>query len=123
MKKEKVVIEIGNEFTIDFMKNNQGGKPVGRIDGVVCFIDKSSRDFVTPTSSWICSVISLHDSFITVKPLLQVRTAKDNKILYESKLEVLKTQHLKKKRVKVVKNYQYRTFAELQLLKTEEETK
>lgn len=112
MKKEKVEVIAGSEFTVDFTLNRNGGKPVCRVEGIIGFIDGSVKDFVTPSSTWIVSVESIHEKYVTVKPLLKIRTAKDNSILIAAKIATLVPP--KKERVKIKKNYQYKSFAELQ---------
>lgn len=112
MKKQ---IEVGEEFTVDFMINRNGGKPVCRIDGIVGFIDKSTKDFVTPSSTWMVSVTAVFDSFVYVKPLVKIRTPKENGQITKDMLSKLKSEHTSKQvKVKIKKGYQYKSFAELQ---------
>lgn len=108
-------IKINDEFTVDFLKNNNGGKPVCRIDGIVAFIDKNATSFVVPCSTWIVRVISIHEKFLTVEPLIKVRTPKENQQILKNKINALKP--AKKEKTKVRNNYQYCSFQELKQLK------
>lgn len=110
----KKVININDEFTVDFLKNNNGGKPVCRIEGVVSFIDKNCQSFVAPCSTWIVRVISVQENFLTVEPLIKVRTPRENEQILQNKIKSLKP--VKKEREKVKNNYQYRSFQELREL-------
>jgi hypothetical protein len=117
---QKQPINIGDEFTVDFMINRNGGKPICRIDGVVGFIDKTVKDFVTPSSSWVVSVTGIAASFVWVKPLLKVRTPKENNTLLQQKIEELKQMKMPLIRHEVKpKGYQYKSFAELKAEKEE----
>jgi len=108
MKKE---INLSDEFTVDFLKNNNGGKPICRIEGIVAFIDKNCPSFVVPCSTWMVRVISVHEKFLTIEPLIKVRTPKENEQILQSKIQALKT--VKKERTKAKNNYQYCSFQEL----------
>jgi hypothetical protein len=108
---KKVEICIGDEFTVDFLINRNGGKPICRIDGMIGFIDKSVKDFVTPSSSWVVSVTGIADSFLWVKPLLKVRTPKENQVIFEEKLKNFHKE--KTPRSRIQKEYQFKSFAEL----------
>lgn len=107
-------IKINDEFTVDFLKNNNGGKPVCRIEGVVSFIDKNCQSFVVPCSTWIVRVVSIHKNFLTIEPLVKVRTPKENEQILQTKIQALKP--VKKERKTVKNNYQYRSFHELKEL-------
>jgi predicted RNA-binding protein with TRAM domain len=114
MKKEFVPekpIEIGDEFTVDFIKNTRGGKPICRIRGMVCFLDNTVKDFVTPCSTWMVQVVAIHDTCMIVKPLYKVRTPKENEVILKEKLALLKP--VKTEKHKEVKGHQYMSFAEL----------
>jgi hypothetical protein len=113
----KLPICIGDEFTVDFMINRNGGKPVCRIEGMIGFIDKSVKDFVTPSSSWVVAVTGIADTFLWVKPLLKVRTPKENQAILAEKTEELKRKSEKmfpfNKHLKTKSGFQYLSFAEL----------
>lgn len=108
MKKE---IYISEEFTVDFIKNNNGGKPVGRINGIVAFIDYKCSLIVVPGSTWIVRVVSIHDTFLVIEPLVKVRSPKENNEILAKKIMELKP--VKKPRNKVKNNYQYCTAQQL----------
>jgi len=116
---EEVVLNVGDEFTVDFVPNRNGGKPVCRIEGVVAFIDKKCRGFVAPESSWIVRIVSIFDRFITVEPLVLVRTPYDNKILMDAKLMAVVANQHEPKHQKVAKVFLYRTAQEIRQLKKE----
>jgi hypothetical protein len=107
----KKVISVGDEFTVDFVKNQKGGKPICRIEGIVCFIDSSERSFVAPCSSWVVCVKEIRDNFLIVTPLMKVRTAKENEQELQEKLEALRVKKEKKTRQK--SGYQYKSFQEI----------
>jgi len=111
----KKVILTGDEFTVDFMKNNNGGKPICRIEGIVSFIDSYCTSFVIPCSTWIVRVVSIRENFLTVEPLVKVRTVKENEAIMAAKIEALKPK--KKERIKIQRNYQYCSFQELRQIK------
>jgi predicted RNA-binding protein with TRAM domain len=120
MKKEflpKKPIEIGDEFTVDFIKNQKGGKPICRIEGIVCFLDNSIKDFVTPCSSWVVTITHINEKCMVVKPLLKIRTPKENQVIFNERIESLRTDSLRTHKAntsKVIKGHQYMSFAELQ---------
>ena len=120
---QKQPISIGDEFTVDFIINRNGGKPICRIDGVVGFIDKSVKDFVTPSSTWIVQVSGIADTFVWVKPLLKVRTPKENAVILNEKTAELKRKAAEmfpiNKHPKSKSGYQYKSFAELKAEKEE----
>jgi len=107
MKKFNEAPVVGDEITVDFIKNQNGGRPVCRVNQMVGFIEKSSKEFVAPGSSWIIRVASVHPKYVTVDLLIKVRTPKDNAILMESKLMVIKLQQHKPKHVQPKRSYQY----------------
>jgi sialic acid synthase SpsE len=108
MKKQ---ILISDEFTVDFLPNRNSGRPVCRIEGIVCFLDSKDSTFVSPMSTWIVSVSKIADKFMTVVPLIEMHTRKDNEILLAAKIEALKP--VKKERKRVKTNYRYMSFSEL----------
>ena len=111
----KDVISVGDEFTVDFIKNKRGGKPICRINGMVGFIDNAERSFVAPCSSWIVQVTAVKESCLVVKPLLKMKAAKEN--IQELNMKVAElSEKLKKasKLPKVKSGYMYKSFAELQ---------
>jgi len=119
MKKETIIPpKVGDILTVDFIKNQNGGRPICRINGMVYFIDKAvTKSLVVPMSSWLVEIESIHERSGTVTPIERVRTVKDNEILMQVKLAALVPP--KKERAKIVKTYQYRSFAELQSFKNE----
>jgi hypothetical protein len=115
---KKVEICVGDEFTVDFMLNRNGGKPVCRIEGMVGFLDKSVKDFVTPSSTWVVSVTRIAETFVLVKPLYKVRSPKENQVILQEKLDSLQSKldslRIPKLKKAMEKNgYQYKSFAEL----------
>jgi hypothetical protein len=107
MRNFKIAPEEGDEITVDFVKNQNGGRPVCRVNNMVGFIERSSKEFVAPGSSWIVRVATVHPKYVTVDLLVEVRTPKDNAILMESQLMVIKLTQHKPKFVKPKRNYQY----------------
>ena len=110
-KKKKVVIQIGDEFTVDFFRNQSGGKAICRIEGIVSFIDDSYTQFVHPGSSWIVQVTVIKPKTLIVLPLVKVRTAKENFALVETKLEEFKK--VPEKKVKTKNTFIYKSRQEL----------
>jgi len=122
MENEKVVIAVGEEFTVDFQKNQNGGKPVCRIDGMVCFIENSCKDLITPSSSWMVAIVAIHEKHMIIKPIYRVRTAKEN----HERLNLLIAAFqpvVKDTKVKVTVSYPYRTANEIKKLKDESKQK
>ena len=112
MKKEQIIIELEDEFTVDFVKNERGfGKAICRIEGIVSFIDDSCTQFIHPGSSWIVQVKVIKPKTLIVLPLVKVHTAKENFALVESKLEELKK--VPEKKVKTKKTFIYKSRQEL----------
>lgn len=109
MKKE---IEINDEFTVDFIKNEKGGKSVCRIDGKVAFIDRCVRSFVAPCSTWMVRILTVGEKHCTVEPLIKVRSPKENEELLQAAVEKLKVVP-KERKQKIKTTYQYKTFQEL----------
>lgn len=116
MKEVKEPVQIGDEFTADFMMNKNGGKPICQIDGMFCFIDNKVKDFVTPSSTWLVAITAIYSTYMVVKPLMKVRTPKENSIIVQEKMDTLRTNSLvshKSNHPKTVKGYQYKSFSEL----------
>lgn len=114
MKKE---IKVGDIETVDFIKNEKGGKPVCRINGRVAFIDNKVKSFVAPCSTWVVEVSVVNEKVLCVVPLFKERTAKQNQVIFKEKLQELKQmpkQHKKKEQ----KVGQYLSFQELKAIKT-----
>lgn len=108
MKKE---INVGDVETVDFIKNEKGGKPICRINGRVAFIDNSVKSFVAPCSSWVVEVSVCNDRVLCVIPLFKARTAKENQMLFDEKVKALKAPT--KKREKHTRSFPYKSFQEL----------
>lgn len=120
MKKQKE-ITTGEEFTVEFIKNSSSGRPVCRIEGKIAFIDQSIKTkFIAPGSVWMVRVLSVHDRFLTVEPVLEIRTVREQ-AEYKSKLLLelsLKSAEKRKPSVhKEKKTYQYHSFQEIQKMK------
>lgn len=109
----KTVICVGDEFQVDFIKNQNGGKPICRVEGMVCFLDRAEKTFVAPCSSWIVRIKEINDRFCVVTPLVKTHTAKERIVDFHEKIESLRP--VKKDKQKPVKGYMYKSFAELRL--------
>lgn len=110
----KNVITVGDEFTVDFIKNQRGGKPICRVEGIVGFIDPMERSFVAPCSTWTVAVKAIKDTCLIVTPLLKMRPAKENIQDTNEMIAKLKSQHTPKQaKVEIKKGHQYKSFAEL----------
>lgn len=108
----KEVINVGDEFTVDFIKNQTGGKPICRIDGFVCFIHPKERSFVAPCSRWMVKVTEIKENYMIVLPLVKIRMAKENIEDLTAKIASLQTP--KKERIAhVKKEFVYKSFAQL----------
>lgn len=115
MKTTKIVPIIGEEYSCDFQRNSHGGKAVGRIEGIVSFIDRKSKDFVAPGSTWKVAITGLYDKYVTVMPLYEMATPKENQMLLENKIAILKVQQYKTKHEKPVRSFT--SFQQLQYMK------
>ncbi len=105
MKKEVKVIEIGDVFTVDFIKNEKGGKPVCKINGFVGFISNESvSDFVAPRSVWQVAVSKINETSVEVVLLDKLKTPYENLREIKQKLEANfkkeKKERVKKPKVK-----------------------
>jgi len=112
--KDKKVIVPGDEFTVDFIKNEKGGRPICRVEGIVSFLNDNHRSFIAPGSSWIVRVDLVKDKTLVVTPLVKVATPKENAITLKEKIESLKPE--KKERVKEHRTFQYYSKQELKTL-------
>ena len=110
MKKQ---IEVGDEHTVDFMKNANGGRPVCRIEGIVAFINKDVKSFVVPCTTWMVKVVSIYEKHLIVEPLVKVRSSKENDVIMTEKLNGIRTNTNSSKRVKPKNFYPYKSFSEL----------
>lgn len=118
MKKEQIIIELEDEFTVDFVKNERGfGKAICRIEGIVGFLEDPCPVFVAPGSTWIVKVIEIKPKTLIVSPIIKIRTPKENFAIMAKKVEELKAP--KKKKEKVKKTFQYLSKQEFQQLKTQ----
>ena len=118
MKKEKIAIDLDDEFTVDFFKNERGiGRPICKVEGIVGFIDDSFKEFVAPGSTWIVKVVCIKPKTLIVSPIIKIRTPKENFAIMAKKVEELKAP--KKKKEKVKKTFQYLSKQEFQQLKTQ----
>lgn len=108
----KTQINVGDEFQVDFIKNQNGGKPICRIEGMICFLDRSEKTFVAPCSSWMVAVKEVNERFCIVTPLIKTHTAKERIEDFQTKLDALRP--VKKEKTKQSKGYMYKSFAELQ---------
>lgn len=111
---QKLPMNVGDEFTVDFIKNQRGGKPICRIEGIIGFISNKEKSFVAPCSSWTVRIDEIKESCLIVTPLLKMHTAKENIDNTNEMLEKLKSTHTPKQaKVAIKKGYQYKSFAEL----------
>lgn len=119
MKKEKKPLAIDDEFTVDFIKNEKGGKPICRVEGKVAFIDNSVKSFVAPCSTWIVRVLKITENFLTVEPLVKIRTPKENQVIFERGITLIREKNSshREKCGKIKKHFKYLTFQELKELK------
>lgn len=74
----KKPIEVGDIHTVEFLRNEKGGKPVCRINGVVGFITNDLQGFVAPRSVWQVSVTKVSEKSLDVLPLFKIKTAWEN---------------------------------------------
>lgn len=112
---QTVEITVEKEFTVDFIKNRKGGKPIARIEGMVALIDRRDKSFVAPGSSWIVSVVEVKDTCLIIEPLTEVRTAKENFDLLDEKINDL-GEHFNKREPehkKEKKNFKYKSKNEI----------
>ena len=118
MKKEQIIIELEDEFTVDFVKNERGfGKAICRIEGIVGFLEDPCPVFVAPGSTWIVKVIEIKPKTLIVSPIIKLRSPKENYEIISKKLEGLKAPKIKKEKEK--KRYRFLTKQELNQLKTQ----
>ena len=111
---KKQIINIGDEFVVDFIKNKNGGKPICRIDGIVGFIDPKERSFVASCSSWTVAVKEIRETCLIVTPLLKMKPAKENIQELSQRIDSLRQHTVKTvKHVKEKLGYQYKSFQEL----------
>lgn len=108
---KKVETKVGDELAVDFTKNEKGGKPVCRVNGIIGFIANETDGTILPGSTWMVKVVAVNEKTVVVYPLIKVRSAKDNYELMEAKLRTLIPE--KKARNKVKKGYQYLSHNEL----------
>lgn len=79
MKKEqKKPLSVGDIMTVEFLRNEKGGKPICRLNGVVGFISGEYLKFIAPRSVWEVEVVKLSDKVAHVKPLFKVKTPWEN---------------------------------------------
>lgn len=107
----KTEIKIDDEFTVDFMKNEKGGLPVCKVEGIVGFIGKGNLSFVVPCSTWIVQVKQIEEKYLLVKPLIKVRSPKENELIFAEKLDALRG--TKQPRKREHKSFLYKSFQEL----------
>lgn len=87
---KKATINVNDEVSVEFLKNSGSGRPVCRVNGKIGFIDKAYKGFIPPGSSWMVKVIEIKPQFVTVVPILETHTAKENHEAFKSKLESMK---------------------------------
>ena len=83
-------VKLNDELNVQFLKNSGNGRPVCRINGKVGFIDQKYKGFIAPGSSWMVSVIDIKSRFVTVWPIIETHTAKENHEEFLKKLVTLK---------------------------------
>jgi len=108
-------IVVGDEIAVEFIKNQRGGKPICRVDGIVGFINNKERSFVAPCSTWMVRIDEIKEMCLVVTPLYKTKSAKENLAELSAKLDSLRMPKLKKNMTKA--GYQYKSFAELQKAK------
>jgi len=109
MKKE---IKVGDIETVDFIKNEKGGKPICRINGRVAFIDNNVKSFVAPCSTWVVEVSIVNEKVLCVVPLFKERSAKENQVIIDAKLQELRPAPKERKK-KTPTHTQYKSFQEI----------
>ena len=79
MKKEqKKPLSVGDIMTVEFLRNEKGGKPICRLNGVVGFISGEYLNFIAPRSVWEVEVVLISGKFAHVKPLFKIKSAWEN---------------------------------------------
>jgi len=104
---KKVEIRVGDIEEVEFLKNEKGGKPICKIDGVVGFITGKSKDLITPRSVWLVEISEVNARSLTVTPFEKIKTPYQN--LKEIDKSISQLVPKKEKRKKVVKRYLYKT--------------
>lgn len=98
MKKNEITL--GQEFTVEFIKNKNGGKPICRIDGKIGVINSLVKSFVVPLSSWIVRIDQIHENFLVITPLVKTKSAKEN-----IKASEIRLQKIKDRKQKVIRSF------------------
>lgn len=90
MKKEqKKPLSVGDIMTVEFLRNEKGGKPICRLNGVVGFVSGEFSKFIAPRSVWEVEVVKLNQKVAHVMPLFKVKTPWENLRDIESSIKQL----------------------------------
>lgn len=78
MKEQKKPLSVGDVMTVEFLRNEKGGKPICRLNGVVGFVSGEAKVFIAPRSVWEVEVVKTSRKVAHVMPLFKVKTAWEN---------------------------------------------
>ena len=78
MKEQRKPLSVGDVMTVEFLKNEKGGKPICRLNGVVGFVSGEYPGFIAPRSVWEVEIVKLDSKFAHVMPLFKVKTPWEN---------------------------------------------
>ena len=95
MKKEKEELRVGDVKPVEFIKNKfDGRKPVCRIDGVLCFINRTYKGpFIEEHSIWHVEISQINEKSMVVDPIQEIKTAFENLREINQRMKLLETKH------------------------------
>lgn len=103
--------KVGDILVVEFVKNNrEGRKPVCRIDGMICFIDRNYRgQFVHEHSIWHVEIQEIREKVMVVTPIQEIKTAAENQRELKKRMDELHNQfsQVKKKYKKTKSKHPY----------------
>lgn len=109
---KKQVIEVGQLHEVEFLPSGSSNKkPIGRIEGRVCFIHKDNVENVKVGETWHVAISEVHDRFLIVMPVYISLTADETENKKQKMLEAFSKKSTERKKSK--KQFVYKSFQEL----------
>ena len=107
MEKE---LRVGDIQEVEFLRNQKGGKPVCRIEGMIGFIADDVKEFIAPRSVHLVEISAIKEKSLIVTPFEKVKTPYQNLKEVDNAIAGLVCQ--KEKKVKAKVKYKYQTAQE-----------
>lgn len=91
-------VNLGDEYTVEFIANRNNGKPVALINRMISFISKTDKEDIKVGESWIVRVDEIKEKCLIITPLTIVKTSEQMESIKSDMISKLPFQKAKNQR-------------------------